>query len=59
LRPGSQIDPRHFSLHRDEGFLGCLIHIMERYIVAKAASKTPPNIKIKVVTIGRPFPLRP
>ena len=41
-------------------FLGRLFRTMEKYITAKAASNTPPNIKIKVVTIfsfaGRPQP---
>jgi hypothetical protein len=32
-------------------FLRCLLRIMEKYIAAKAASSTPPNIRIKVVTI--------
>jgi hypothetical protein len=36
-------------------FLGCLLRTKERYIRAKAASNTPPNIKIKVVTICSPF----
>jgi hypothetical protein len=31
--------------------LGCLLRTKEKYIRAKAASNTPPNIKIKVVTI--------
>jgi hypothetical protein len=36
-------------------FLRCLLRIMEKYIAAKAASSTPPNIRIKVVTICSPI----
>ena len=32
-------------------FRDCLLRTMEKYITANAASNTPPNIKIKVVTI--------
>jgi hypothetical protein len=32
-------------------FLGCLHRTNKKYIKAKAANNTPPNIKIKVVTI--------
>jgi hypothetical protein len=35
--------------------LGCLLRTKEKYIKAKAASNTPPNIKIKVVTICSPI----
>jgi hypothetical protein len=35
--------------------LGCLLRTKEKYIKAKAASNTPPNIKIKVVTICSPL----
>ena len=36
-------------------FLRCLLRIMEKYIAAKAASSTPPNIRIKVVIICSPI----
>ncbi len=36
-------------------FLDWLLRIKEKYITAKAASSTPPNIKIKVVTICSPI----
>jgi hypothetical protein len=35
--------------------LGWLLRTKEKYITAKAASNTPPNIKIKVVTICSPI----
>ncbi len=34
-------------------FFGCLPRTAAKYMTAKAASNTPPNIKIKVVTIAR------
>src|SRR5271169_5217060 len=34
-------------------FLGRLLRTSEKYITAKAASNTPPTIKIKVVTIAQ------
>lgn len=36
-------------------FLGCLLRTKEKYTRPKAASNTPPNIKIKVVTICSPI----
>jgi hypothetical protein len=35
--------------------LDCPLRTKEKYIKAKAASNTPPNIKIKVVTICSPL----
>jgi hypothetical protein len=37
--------------------LGRPLRTTEKYITAKAASNTPPTIKIKVVTIARSHPL--
>jgi hypothetical protein len=37
--------------------LGRLLRAIEKYITAKAASNTPPTIKIEVVTIGQSHPL--
>jgi hypothetical protein len=31
--------------------LGCLLRTIEKYITANAASNTPPNIKIKIVSV--------
>jgi hypothetical protein len=46
------VEPRHPpSSH----FLRRLVRAAEKYITAKAASNTPPNIKIKVVTICSPI----
>jgi hypothetical protein len=44
--------------------LGRLLRTREKYIMAKAASSTPPTIKIEVVTIAQfssagPYSLRP
>ena len=45
-------------------FLGRLLRTREKYIMAKAASSTPPTIKIEVVTMAHfssagPYSLRP
>ena len=42
------------NLRLSSYFLGCLFRTMEKYMTAKATSNTPPNIKIKVVTICSP-----